>query len=101
MPGFNRLFEPWSKIACSASRASFFVFHASLFASAKIVVPFSRLSISTRGKRSSRGSPPDPPALPDAPPAGVTLATSADVRVGSGAGVPSTLSNSLRIVVRS
>ena len=101
MVGFRRLFAPWSKIACSVSRASFFVFHASLFASARIVVPLSRPSISTRGNKSSSGSPAEAAALFPAPVATATLARSADVRLGSGAAVPSTFSNSPRMVVRS
>ena len=98
MVGFSLLFAPWSRIACSVSRASFFVFHESFLASAKMVVPFNKLSISTRGNRSSNGSPPEVLPLLE-PPAGAMLTTSAEVRVGSGAGVPSTLSNSPRMVV--
>jgi hypothetical protein len=97
--GFNRLLDPWSKMACKASKASFFVFHASLFASVRIVVPFSNPSISTLGNSSSRGSPALP--LPDKAVGPVRLATSAEVRLGSGAGFPSTLSNSPTMVLRS
>jgi hypothetical protein len=97
--GFKRLLPPCSRIAWRASSASFFVFQASFLASAKIVVPLSRESISTRGNRSSRGSIPVPTLeswakLP-------TLARSVENLTGSGAEWPSTLSNSLWIVLRS
>lgn len=98
--GLRRLLGPWSKIACSVSNASFLVFHASLFASARIVVPFSRLSISTLGNKSSNASADGAPPL-EPPPEVAVAATSLQVRVGTGAGVPSTLSNSPRIVLRS
>lgn len=99
--GFNRLLLPWSRIACKPSRASFLVFHASLFASAKIVVPFKSPSSSTLGNKSSSGSPP-PAAAPLPPPESeVMLCRSAEVLVGTGAGVPSTLSNSLLMVFSS
>jgi hypothetical protein len=103
MVGFSRLFEPWSRIAWSMSRASFLVFHASLFASARMLVPLSRPSSSTRGNRSSIASPPAAaPFFPAAGPAAASIcARSALVRVGSGGAVPSTLSNSAKMVVMS
>ena len=67
--------------------------------SAKIVVPFSNPSSSTLGNRSSRGSA----AAAALPPVedGAAFNRSADVLVGTGAGVPSALSNSLEMVDRS
>ena len=62
------------------------------------MVPLRSPSISTLGNKSSSGSPPVAFVVP-APCEGAILARSADVRVGSGAGLPSTLSNSLMIVL--
>lgn len=100
MAGLSRLLLPWSKIAWKASSPSFFVFHESLLASARTVVPFRRPSTSTRGNKSSKGSPPAPAPL-DVEDDAATLARSACVLLGSGAGLPSTLSNSPVIVLSS
>lgn len=64
------------------------------------MVPLRSPSISTLGNKSSNGSLPATFVAP-APCEGTKLASSADVRVGSGAGLPSTLSNSLVIVLSS
>lgn len=85
-------------MACKVSNPSFFVFHASLLLSAKIVVPFINESRSTRGKRSSIGSAVG--RFVD-PVAGAIFLTSSCSLVGCGAGVPSTLSNSEKMVLRS
>ena len=85
-------------MACKVSNPSFFVFHASLLLSAKIVVPFINESSSTRGKRSSIGSA----AIPFVDPAvDVVFLTSSCSLVGCGAEFPSILSNSDKIVLRS
>jgi len=85
-------------MACRVSNPSFFVFHASLLLSDKIVVPFISESRSTRGKRSSIGSATVPFVDPTA---GATFLTSSCSLVGCGASIPSTLSNSEKMVVRS
>ena len=64
-------------------------------------MPFISPSISTRGKRSSKALVAAAPPLPPEPPCGIVARTSADWRVGSGGGLPSTFSNSLWIVARS
>lgn len=66
-----------------------------------MVVPLSSPSSSIRGNNSSNGSPAPAPAALEGPAAGAELTTSKDCLVGSGAEVPSTLSNSDKIVVSS
>lgn len=85
-------------MACKVSKPSFLVFHASLLLSAKMVVPLINESSSTRGKRSSIGSA----AIPFVGPVvGVIFLTSSCSLVGFGAEIPSTLSNSDKMVLRS